>query len=228
MGWGFSIRPRERRYHEVTLKDSGHRLGTGAGQPAQSLFDPKITYDQYSGRFIVVTSGGSSCPNSWLMVAVSATSDPTGAWNKWAIDADLENTSQWADFPALGLDSNNVYLTANMFNNSRVYQYSKVWVIPKAQLLAGANPIAWTEFAKPPGSGFTIQPAHGYGTSSAEYLVHEGYLHLGTAAPTIRPGLQHLLPLGYPNLDRPRVHRGEFLSDQCLPEGSATGELRPH
>jgi hypothetical protein len=55
----------------------------------------------------------------------------------------------------------------------------KIWVIPKAQLRAGANPISWTEFFKTPGYadyygwvGWTMQRAHVYGTSSAEYFFH--------------------------------------------------------
>ena len=122
--------------------------------------------------------GGSAAPNSWILVAVSATSDPTGTWHKYAIDADLNNGVQdnnWADFPGLGLDNSNLYIRANMVGNTGG---PKIWVIPKAQLLAGANPITWTEFVDPPhppGSGGTIQPAHVYGTSSAEYLVETSY-----------------------------------------------------
>ena len=167
---------------QVTLQGFWSSLGTGAGQPANSVFDPKALYDQHSGRFVVVSLGGTAAPNSWMLVAVSATSDPTGTWNKWAIDADLNNGAQdnnWADFPGLGLDNANLFITANMFPTASGSIYSKIWVIPKGQLLAGTNPITWTEFVDPPGTGFTIQPAHVYGTSSAEYLVHEGYLISG-------------------------------------------------
>ena len=151
-------------------------LGLGVGQPANFPFDPKILYDQHSGRFVAITLGGTSAPNSWLMIAVSSTPDPTGAWSKWAIDADKDNnvqTSNSADFPGLGVDAINVYVTANMFNGPSS-QYSKVWVIPKAQLLAGSNPITWFEFPHPPGSDFTMQPAHTFGTPGSEYFLFEG------------------------------------------------------
>jgi hypothetical protein len=110
------------------------------------------------------------------MIAVSSTPDPTGPWDKWAIPADKDNgvqTSNSADFPGLGVDAFNVYVTANMFS-SNSGQYSKVWVIPKAQLLAGSNPITWFEFPNPPGSDFTMQPAHTFGTPGAEYFLSEG------------------------------------------------------
>ncbi|MDO8725786.1 MAG: hypothetical protein Q7J35_06950, partial [Candidatus Methanoperedens sp.] len=159
---------------KLSLEAFWASLGTSAAGP----FDPKVLYDQHSGRFITITLSGSSNRNSWLLIAVSETSDPTGIWYKWAIDADGGGRN-WADYPGLGVDANNVYITANIFKDGALgtsYQFSKVWVIPKTQLLNGAGSITWTQFSDPAGSGFTMQPAHVFGASSAEYLVHEGYL----------------------------------------------------
>jgi len=97
----------------VSLQAFWSSLGTGIGQPANSPFDPKSIYDQNSGRFIVMTLGKTVSPQrSWLMIAVSQTSDPNGLWNKWAIDA-RQSSNNWADYPGLGADANNVYITAN-------------------------------------------------------------------------------------------------------------------
>ena len=167
----------------LTLQSFWASLGTVTGQPANHPFDPKVLYDQYNGHFIAVTLGGDTSPNSWIMLAVSATSDPTGIWYKWAIDADVEGstqTSNWADYPGLGIDADNVYITVNMYSNSDVYQYSTLRVIPKTQLLSGTGTISFTRFSNPTGSGFTLQPVHTFGTSSAEYIIHEGYSISGT------------------------------------------------
>jgi len=171
---------------KISLQSFWESLGTAAGDPADFPFDPKILYDQHSGRFVAITLGGTSAPDSWLMVAVSSTSDPTGTWRKWAIDADKDNDVQQflnsADYPGLGVDAFNVYVTANMFSGAGAGEYSKVWVIPKAQLLAGSNPITWFEFRNPPGSDFTMQPAHTFGTPGAEYFLFEGSINrLGVA-----------------------------------------------
>ena len=171
---------------KVSLQNFWASLGTAAGEPADFPFDPKILYDQHSGRFVAITLGGKSAPGSWVMIAVSPPSDATGAWSKWAIDADLDNNVQQfnnsADFPGLGVDAFNVYVTANMFTGGGVGQYSKVWVLPKAQLLAGSNPITWFEFRNPQGSDFTMQPAHTFGTAAAEYFLFEGsFNRLGVA-----------------------------------------------
>jgi hypothetical protein len=162
---------------KLSLDSFWGTLGTTPGQTAGFPFDPKILYDPHSGRFIAVTLRGNGAPDSWVLIAVSGPAGPTGAWDKWAIDADLDNNVQQfnnsADFPGLGVDAFNVYVTANMFSGT-LYQYSKVWVFPKAPLLAGANPITWFEFRDPPGSDFSMQPAHTFGTAAAEYFLYEG------------------------------------------------------
>jgi hypothetical protein len=164
---------------KISLQSFWGSLGTEPGDPADFPFDTKVLYDPPSDRFFAVTLGGTNSPDSWILVAVSAPSGPTGTWTKWAIDADLDNNvqqSNWADFPGVGMDANNLYVSANMFSNLDDFQYSKVWVIPKAQLLAGSNPITWFEFFPPylPGSDFNMQPAHTFGSAPAEYFLFEG------------------------------------------------------
>jgi hypothetical protein len=173
---------------KIPLRSFWGSLGTAAGQPAHFPFDTKVLYDPSSDRFFAVTLGGTNSPDSWILVAVSASSDPTGPWNKWAIDADRDNDTQlfnnWADFPGVGLDGNNLYVSANMFSNSvrPQFQYGKVWVLPKAQLLSGSSSITWTEFRDPPGSDFNMQPAHTFGAAPAEYFLFEGSTnHLAVA-----------------------------------------------
>jgi len=171
---------------KISLRSFWGSLGTAAGQPAHFPFDTKVLYDTSSDRFFAVTLGGTSSPDSWILVAVSASSDPTGPWNKWAIDADRDNDLQqfdnWADFPGVGLDGNNLYVSANMFSNNDFFQYGKIWVLPKAQLLSGSSSITWTEFRDPPGSDFNMQPANTFGTASAEYFLFEGSInHLAVA-----------------------------------------------
>jgi len=163
---------------KIPLQSFWRSLGTATGEPANFPFDTKVLYDTTSARFIAVTLGGLNSPNSWVLVAVSSTSDPTRAWSKWAIDADRDNDTQLfnngADFPGVGLDAGNLYVTANMFSNSDSFQYSKIWVLPKAQLLSGSSSITWAEFRDPPGSNSSMQPAYTFGVAPAEYILFEG------------------------------------------------------
>ena len=165
---------------KISLQSFWGSLGTGPGEPANFPFDPKILYDQHSGRFVAVTLGGKSAPGSWVMIAVSPPSDPTGAWSKWAIDADLDNNVQQfnnaADFPGLGVDAFNVYVTANMFSSRRRRAVQQGVGHPQGPVADGIEPrITWFEFRDPPGSDFTMQPAHTFGTPGAEYILFEGF-----------------------------------------------------
>jgi len=161
------------RLREVTLEQFFSPLNP------TFTFDPRVLYDQYSGRFIAVALDGFDAPNSWLLLAVSETSDPTGRWFFWKIDADMDGTQQtdqWADFPDLGVDQDAVYLTANMYPTTGNNFYLKVWVVPKAQLLTGQQTITWTEFSRirndPQGNFvFTLRAAHTFGAAPGEYLV---------------------------------------------------------
>ena len=172
--------------NQTSLQGFWSPLGTGPGQPANDVFDSKVIYDPLSGRFIVISIGGRSAPDSWILLAVSSTSNPNDLWALYAIDADqdadavVRNNS--ADFPCLGVDAGHVYVTANMFDNTFQFQYIKAWAFQTSEVLVGATPLTVTEFRDPPNSGFTSQPAQVFGTSSAEYVASAGWFDLATGA----------------------------------------------
>jgi hypothetical protein len=115
-------------------------------------FDPKVIFDPYTQRFVVLALHGQESPSSWLQLAVSKTATPANldvgslpcdAWTPFLVDADRAGDvqlTQWADFPGLGVDPYNVYVTANMVPNGGAFEgpdFAKVWVIRKSDLLAG-------------------------------------------------------------------------------------------
>ena len=143
-----------------------------------NVFDPKVLYDPGSGRFIAVTLDGSlPADNSSILLAVSRTSDPTSGWNTWALPADGTGAT-WADFPGLGVDANNVYITANLFDATNRFHDSKIFRVPKPQLftLPQVTTLDWTEFTN---SGFNLQPAHSFGAATTEYFVTESATVIG-------------------------------------------------
>jgi len=81
-----------------------------------------------------------SNPNSWRLIAVSSTSNPTDNWYKWAIDADVNNgttqTSYWADYNGLGVDNNYITQPRTCSTTSSLRLRQGVGH-PKPQLLAG-------------------------------------------------------------------------------------------
>lgn len=139
--------------------------------PAGSgLFDPRVAYDHYSRRWIVVVGARRETPaGSWLMVAVSQGPDPGGAWWIWALDAAVDGstaTTNWADYPMLGFDTQAIYIVSNMFKVGGGFQYCKLRILNKAELYAGgvgpSHNIRWFDFwnLKNPDNSvaFTVQP----------------------------------------------------------------------
>lgn len=151
------------------------------------IFDPQLAYDHYSGRYIVVAAARRASPaGSWLMVGVTQTGDPGGAYWVWALDASVNGsaaTNNWADYPMLGFDTQGIYITCNMFQIGGGFVYSKLRILNKAELYAGGtgagHSIRWYDLwgLRNPDSSmaFTVLPAkhfRGTGGNPAAYLVN--------------------------------------------------------
>ena len=140
--------------------------------PANFLFDPKVIYDQYAGRFVVVALervDSVTTQTSRILVAVSQTSDPTAGWWFTAIDSKIAmgGLSRWADYPGLAVDDKAIYITANMF--AFVAGGSggggvRLWIINKTPFYTGggASVTVHDPYAGA-GTATTTQPAHMFG-----------------------------------------------------------------
>src|SRR5690606_17316886 len=80
-------------------------------------FDPRSYYDPHSRRFIMITCGDRRSASSAMLFAVSETSDPTGNWHRWVLDADPANIN-WVDYGNLGFTKNEITFSSNLFRNS--------------------------------------------------------------------------------------------------------------
>jgi hypothetical protein len=77
------------------------------------VFDPRVLYDVTSGHFLISAAAERASAASSLLLAVSQTSDPTGTFNLFRIDADPTDL-RWLDFPILGFNRTWVVATATM------------------------------------------------------------------------------------------------------------------
>jgi len=145
------------------------------------VFDPKVIYDQYAGRFVVVAldlkdSTGTSADLSRILIAVSATSNPNGTWYFHAENSlyNYNGVPGWADYPGFAVDEEAVYITNNMFTfDSLKYQTAMLWVVDKGQANGGfydggtADVSVYNPYDSTSASGSiatTTQPAHMFGT----------------------------------------------------------------
>ncbi|MEO5734035.1 MAG: hypothetical protein ABIQ87_10125, partial [Rubrivivax sp.] len=147
-----------------------------------TIFDPKALYDQHAGRWVLLAVAVSNSPKASLhLLSVSTTSDPTGPWRNYRFNAMLDGnaaTNNWADYPALGVDNQAIYVTSNMFAFGGGFQYSKIRVIPKAGPYAGGGAPYFDFWGVKNANGtvaFTIQPCHTYGAPQIQYLVNTSF-----------------------------------------------------
>ncbi len=153
----------------------------GALASGLTVFDPKLLYDQHTNRWVVLAVAVSA-PNkpkaSAHLLSISKTADPNGAWFNYKLDAMKDGataTNNWADYPALGVDNQALYITSNMFQFGGGFKYVKVRVVPKTGPYAGgAAPFFdFTNLKNADNTlAFTIQPCHTFGAPQLEYLVN--------------------------------------------------------
>ncbi len=151
------------------------------------LFDPKLAYDHHADRWVVCIAARRATPQgSWIMMGVSQTPDPAGAYWIWATDATVDGatpTGNWADYPMLGFDTQAVYVSTNQFVFGGNYAYAKVRIFNKQELYRGGNgaghDIRWWDFTRLRNGdnslAFSVQPAahfQGLGGNPSAFLVN--------------------------------------------------------
>jgi hypothetical protein len=125
-------------------------LGATAGWKGH--FDPKVVYDEGSGRFYLMALDlNLSARQSVWSVAVSITSDPMQGWYVYG-----QMANQWdgegVDYEDLGFGPRAIYLTGNYISFSdwnalpppAANHNTALWVMNKADMLAGQAVTFWT------------------------------------------------------------------------------------
>ena len=114
---------------------NGNTLWSGFGGPCSTSNDgdPLVQYDQLANRWVLTqfaVPGGSAGYHQ--CVAVSQTSDATGAYNRYQFDYTAFN-----DYPHMGIWPDAYYIAYNMFNNGTTFAGSRVCALDRAKMLAG-------------------------------------------------------------------------------------------
>jgi hypothetical protein len=143
-------------------------------------YDPQVAYDPLRGRWILLYSVTDLASESYLLLSVSSSSDPTAPWFSWALPGDVNGataTGTFADFAMLGYDDTAIYVSANQFGyTDQEFHDASVRILPKEPLYAGSPTAAWLDFwnLTDPVTGanvHTVRPAYTFGTPGVEYLV---------------------------------------------------------
>jgi hypothetical protein len=157
------------------------------------VFDPKVVYDHYRGRYVLVylSAQGGPFPGNQLKSRImivtipEATAADPSTWCKRKINGDQgkKDGKQFADYPGLGFDRKYLYITTNQFafdRGSEVFEYAQITAIGKSKLYGCRGKVNIQSFGgeetrearrRP---AFTIQPAiteTEAGLGKTEYLV---------------------------------------------------------
>jgi hypothetical protein len=133
-------------YNDTTIK----------GEP----FDPRVIYDRYANRFIVVTCVFADSAPNYLLISFSRDEDPRLGWNHYKLRSDTLDDNQWFDFPSIAVNKDELFISGNMIWDStsaeiagnKIFQIRKMEGYQNAQLkmriwndvLDGQNDIAYT------------------------------------------------------------------------------------
>lgn len=165
----------------TVLEDTALASFFSSLSPLTFTFDPKVIYDQHTGRYVVITleqtddGAGGDPESSRLFLAVSDDHDPEGTWFIAALDTRISigGLDHWADFPGLAVDEEAVYVTANMFKfaaDGGSFDGVRLFVIDKGSGSGGfydGGVVSATILDPYAGGGVetTTQPAHVFGTA---------------------------------------------------------------
>ncbi len=151
-----------------------------------SPFDPKISYDHFNKRWVMVWDEEKDppTPHAYYLIAVSKDSIPLGNWYCWAIQSSLNGSTEsgaWADYEGVGFDANAIYITGRMFQFAGNFQGCKFRIIGKSNLYANtAGQLTWTDLwdVRDPGNlsidPDVLRPTIIYGNPSEYYFMGAG------------------------------------------------------
>jgi hypothetical protein len=153
-----------------------------------NISDPRIIYDPTVQCWFasqVDFDGTAADPTDFanhFLIAVSDTADPNGSWRGVAFIADPK-TSFFADFPTLGVDSNALYISGDMFASGTPVGCT-IWSIPKSDLLINHNPPIITNATSfgvmsYDDRGEILQPSTCFDGSSAGDILAAGNIFVG-------------------------------------------------
>lgn len=121
---------------------------------ATGVFDPRVEYDPFNNRWIVTAASNAATSSSSILIGVSQTSDPTGAFTLASFKADAGGTT-WADYPQPGFNKNWFVVCVNMFTNStNSYTQSNALAVDYQKLLLGTVSASMISNL----GGFSVQP----------------------------------------------------------------------
>ncbi|NIM65324.1 MAG: T9SS type A sorting domain-containing protein [Candidatus Latescibacteria bacterium] len=138
------------------------------GDATNFLFDPKVIYDAFDGRWVMsIVARNNATSEGYVVIIVSDDNNPVGAWWSYYFDFTLDGgtpTNNWPDYPDIGMDHIALYITSNQFTFPPYsFQYAKIRILDKSEIYNAVG-ASWYDFRNMlnPGDNlraFTLRPS---------------------------------------------------------------------
>ncbi|MGZ6227123.1 MAG: Ig domain-containing protein [Candidatus Binataceae bacterium] len=156
-----------------TLISSVSLLGFWSSLGVGSVTDPRVIYDPYGQRWVIVTAADPETTASAVLIGVSHNSDPTAGWNLYRVPVDPAGL-RWGDFPTLGFNKNWIVVGINIFTiEGTFYEFANLYIFDKTNLYAGGSGL-FTLLQDDTG-GFSMNPALTYDPNLTTLYVLESW-----------------------------------------------------
>lgn len=117
------------------IRKSNFTTLTGNSFSGQAFYyDPRIIYDPFSDRFVLVVLYGQNSTNSHVVLCVSETNDPLGKWFVYSWNGGFGINGLWFDYPQISANNSHIYITGNMFNDNNVFYGTTILAIEKSTI----------------------------------------------------------------------------------------------
>ncbi len=142
----FRIYDKERNLLKDIPASTWYSSVYGAANP----FDPKVIYDHYANRWVMVwLDMNSSASEGYYLISVSDDDNPLGTWYNWALPSHVNGSTPsggWADYEGVGFDDKAIYITSNLFSFSGSFQGTRIRIIDKTNLYADTpGQVTWND-----------------------------------------------------------------------------------
>ncbi|PHX92763.1 MAG: hypothetical protein CK532_01545 [Flavobacteriales bacterium] len=85
-------------------------------------YDPRVMYDPYKDRYIVVFMHGTTNKNSFIIVGFSTTNDPAKPWNVYKVPGTPIQDTVWSDYPIVSQTKEDMFFTVNLLHNGSSWE----------------------------------------------------------------------------------------------------------
>ncbi len=160
-------------------------LNTFFGEaPDANTSDPRVFYDPNTGHWFATmieytfNSDFTAITESHVDLAASSSSNPTGAWHVYHVDASSPTHGGCpclGDYPILGMDGTNVYISTQEFTSDlQNFNGAQLYILPESELTSGASSVHQATFENLQAGGslaFRVQFAQEPKASPAEFAM---------------------------------------------------------